>query len=362
MKILKVPLTDSYFITLFDGGTRNFSISKSGKILDGKDSLSVEFLNRREDYLNYKMIGKVSELTEDKSVKIFYNAELDAPYINYIDRTQTCESALESFKSFIVSEKWDIAEDRTCIIIPKPSKQLNGKKIMMEFSVGALDFGYGESKMDLEIFMTAITRISKSVKFSMKVPKFIHDKCMTDPDIKQRPEQDYIESDTIAHLHTMVGQRVNQAHNIWMMDNEAKDAKKVICINFASSETATRDDYNHAYTGQNISTKFNFFVAYETKGGRSSWRFFSFKKLQHGTGTTERGIAGVIDSELQGKRQWISKSPSVVIEWTQEREDFLTKLEEQFRNLSTNLNAFLKDLNEEKLELLLQNSTLLKLN
>jgi hypothetical protein len=367
MKISKVPLTDSYFITLFEGGSHtSYGISTSGQVTqDNGKYLETNFMNKREKFSNHKMFGKVSELTEEKAVSVLESAGLDTPYINYADRTKTFDSALDSLKSFI-SENWDRPEKETWMIIPKPSKQLKGKKMLMEFEVGAPDFGHGNSTMELEVFMSPITKTSKSLKFSMRIPKFLYDKCMTDSNIKERPTQDYIEYDTIASLHSAIGRYVSHAHNIWELDKKAKEAKKVICINFTSTERSERDEWNHAYTGQSIDTSFNFFVAYHA-GERASLSFhsgemFSFKKIQSGNGTTEKGIKGIIDSELEGKRNWIRSRPQVIIDWTQEREDFLNQLEEKFRSLSVNLNSFLKDLNEEKLENLIQNKDLLKLN
>jgi hypothetical protein len=362
MKILKLPLTDSYFITLFEGyeGTQySLSTSLSGTVLHNKKYIETAFQSNR--FPEHKMFGKVCNMVEEDAKKIMESAGLEAPYINYVDRELTFDSALSSFMSFLLSEKW-ITSGNTWLIIPKPSKQLKGKKMLMEFSVGAMDFGYGEGKMDLEVFMTPITKVSKSITFSMRIPKFLYDKCMTDSDIKARPLKDSIECDTIASLHSLISKYVNQAHSIWVIEKNAKGAKKVIGINFSSSEISTRDDYNHGYTGQKISTTFNFCVCYQTKDGGRGRDLFTFKKLQHGTGSTERGVKGIIDSELQGHRNWIGRNPDIIMGWTQEREDFLTSLEGSFRKLSENLNNFLKDLDEEKMELLIQNKELLKLN
>lgn len=366
MEILKTPLTDSYFITLFEGGKYStYGISKEGTVIENKVSIETNFYNRRENFSGYKMYGKLSKMTEDDAVTILESAGLESPYINYVDRTQTFDSALESLMSFVVSEDWDKDIDKTWLIIPKPSKQLKGKKMLMEFEVGAEDFSCGSRKMELEVFMTPITKLSKSVSFSMKIPKFLYDKCMTDSDIGARPIKNYIECDTISSLHTQISNYVGQAHKIWGLDKDSEDSKKIICINFNSAEKSTRDDLNHGYTGQQISTTFNFYVAYQTSGknelsGRK--KMFTFKKLQHGMGSMEKGIKGIIDSELQGGKNFIMDRPIVIIDWTQEREDFLTRLEEQFRTLSANLNSFLKDLDNDKIELLIQNNEFLKLN
>lgn len=364
MKKLTSPLTDSYFITVFEGRNTDYSLSKS---LDGvvlyNNSKNIETAFQHERFPEHKMFGMVSKMSEADAVKIMADAGLETPYINYMDRSKTFDSALSSFLSFLSSEKWDVSSENTWLIIPKPSKQLKGKKIVMEFSVGAMDFGNGNVKMDLDVFMSPITRLSKSVTFSMRIPKFLYDQCMTDAEIEARPKKDYIEAVTISGLHNAIENYVNQAHRIWKMENNAKNAKKVICINFSSSEQTTRDDWNHAYMGQQISTHFNFFVAYRSGGSRDMGReYFSYKKHQTGHGSTENGVSGIIDTELQGKRHWIGKKPSVVIDWTQEAEDFFNSLEGQFRGFSENLNKYLKDLNQDKVKELIQNKEQLKLS
>ena len=208
--------------------------------------------------------------------------------------------------------------------------------------------------------MSPITRLSKSVTFSMRIPKFLYDQCMTDADIEARPKVDYIQTSTIEGLHNSIGDYVSQAHKIWDIEKNAKNAKKVICINFSSSENTTMDDWNHAYTGQKISTHFNFFVAYQANNGRGLTHF-SYKKHQTGHGSTEKGVSGIIDTELQGERHWIRQEPSVVIDWTQEAEDFFNSLEGQFRGFSDNLNKYLKDLNQDKVKELIENKGQLKL-
>lgn len=363
MKIATLPLTNSYFITVFQGNpTATYGISNdSGYVILNKKYIETQI---RQQFKAHKMVGKFVNITNEEAVTIMASAGLKAPYIDYQNRERTTISALNSISTFLISNEWDLNEN-TWLIIPKQSKQLKGMKIMMEFNVGALDFSRREPlKMDLEVFMTPITKTSKSVKFSMMIPKFLYDQCMTDAEIEKRPKHDYIEADTIATLHAQMSGLIDQAHSIYTIEEEAKSAKKVICINFSSAERTTRDDLNHGYTGQQISTKFNFFVAYQTKEHsfmQSRHRLFTFKKYQTGSGTTEKGIKGIIDFEKQGGRNWIGDSPNVIIDWTQEREDFLTTLENNFRVLSENLNKFLADLDEIKLEALIQNKELLKL-
>ena len=365
MKIITLPLTDSFFITLFNGGKNSiYSLPKSlnGTVVRDYNAVETDF--QRQSFPDHKMFGTLAKMKEQDAKNIMESAGLVAPYIDYCCRALPCNNALDSLMSFIGSNNWEYFIEDTWLIIPNPSKKLKGKIIPMEFNVGRMDFGYGEdSKMDLDVFMSPITRLSKSVTFSVRIPTFLYNKCLTDADIENRPKHDYIECSTISGLHTEMGELVSLAHNIWEIEKNASQAKKVICINFASSERTTRDDLNFGYTGQKISTTFNFFVAFQMQSNllSSKKKLFTYKKYQTGVGSTEKGIKGIIDSELQGGRNWIGNTPSVIIDWTQKREDFLTLLEENFRKLSENLNEFLKDLDADKIEMLIQNKELLKL-
>lgn len=365
MNILTTPLTPTYFIVLFNAYSLHaeYHISKMGYVLYGSDAIETSFSNKKMMFYNHSVM-KISAITEDKAKKIFIEAGIDGvkvPYINYSNRDVPANTALESLESFI-DENWPEKWELTWIIIPKPNKELKGKKMPIEFSVGAMDFRFGDSKMELDVFMTAITKTSKSIKFSVAIPKFLYDKCMTDPVIENRPGKNYLESEALSSLHNQMQQLVNQAHNLEMNEVAAQNAKKVICIYFNSKEETVRDAYNHGYTGQRISTQFNFFIAYKVGGNDTGTRkYFTYKKYQTGMGSTERGIKGIIDTELTGGRNYLMNVPSVIINWTQEREDFLIQLEERFRSLSDNLNNFLAGLDEEKLQKLIENSQLLKL-
>jgi len=367
MDILTIPLTDTTFITLFNAYNihQNFSISKSsGYVLFNVNSIETDFSNKGIFFKNHTVI-RVNSITEEKAIKIFIEAGIDGittPYINYSNRDVEGISALESFNSFL-HENWNKDLNLTWVIIPKPNKKLSGTKIPMEFFVGKPDFtpSGGLALQDLDVYMTPITRTSKSIIFSVRIPSFIYNKCMTNPIIEERPKRNYIESSTLADLHTQMERLVGEAYHLEENERNAKNSQKVLCIYFNSKEETTRDRYNHAYTGQRISTNFSFFVAYNIKNGSggSGRNYFTYKKYQTGQGSTERGISGIIDTESKGQRNYLGDAPSVVIKWTQQREDFLIQLEERFRRLSVNLNSFLSELDEDKMQSLIENSNLL---
>ncbi len=343
MIIRNIPISNRCTITVFKGRS-DYSLSKHGEILyDRGNSYVTEFLNARARFNSHKLYN-YTKLNEKIIAQLFTDAKIEPT----------------DFDSFLATNAPEILplDNTVWLILPYTTKNLIGKPFDMDFSVGTKDFGHGNEIMTLPVYMTQITKASKSVKFSLEIPASLYDKCMENPVAEDRPTKRYIEAETISTLHNEMSKLVSLAHRISEIEKEAKKAKKIIVINFNSTEHTTRDGYNHAYTGQAISTHFNFFVAYECKTG-----IFTFKKYQTGQGSTEKGIKGIIDTENIGGRQWIKMTNTkVIVDWTQEKEDFLIKLEDDFRKLSNRLNNFLQDLDEDKLMGLINNSTQKLLN
>jgi hypothetical protein len=187
--------------------------------------------------------------------------------------------------------------------------------------------------------------------------------CMKNPDLDNRLSLKYIESENLSDLHSKMSDYANLSSHVSELLKASEMYKKKICIVFNSKETTERDSYYFAYLGQRISTNFGWYIAYEyeTKdfSGRPKKEYFTWKKNMS-TGTTIgefRGYTGVVDFEKKGIKTHIhTKPPGVIVDWTQEREDFLTALENKFRNLSENLNEFLADLDDDKIEKLITSS------
>jgi hypothetical protein len=157
----------------------------------------------------------------------------------------------------------------------------------------------------------------------------------------------------------------NQAVHVRQMEKDSEKHNKMIVISFKSSETSIRDTFNFAYLGQKIDTSFNWCVVYKYIDTWGSAQYFTWKRLN------KMNFSGISDlpnensiqhTEKQGRKFYIHGRPAgVMVEWTQEREDFLLALESKFRQLSNNLNEFLKDIDAEKLDMLIENSEKLKL-
>jgi hypothetical protein len=192
---------------------------------------------------------------------------------------------------------------------------------------------------------------------------------MEDNDVENRPQTKYIELNTLSHLHSEMQGYSSQALSIAELVRDSQKSRKMIGIVFSSSENSVRDSYNFSYLGQKINTTFNWFLIYEFNNSSNSLgaskKYYTWKKVVNKNSSIIRynGADGIIDLESKGEKSYLTRKPEgVLIEWTQEREDFLTLLEQKFRNLSSNLNEFLSDLNEDKLDLLIGSSSLNLLN
>lgn len=327
MRIEKYPLTENYYIIVFEGGrNRKFSLSNSGTVCEG-NFIDTTFSNRRYNLEGYKMFGRILDKEES--------------YFSHI-----CPK--KELISFLERQGYEVTQD-TWMLCPKPPKKLKGVKMKILFNLGNPNFMYGESEFrELDVYMTPITNTTKSVTFSVMIPEHIYNACSLDPQEDLRPKFRHIESESLSFLHSTIKGMYNQAFYLAERERESKKAKKVICINFNSSENTERDGYNFGYTGQKVSVVFNFYVCYHT--GKE---YYTYNKVD--------GKKGVLDNTASGLKSYIKQNPKVVIDWTQEREDFLLSLEDNFRKLSNNLNGFLKDLDSDKLDLLVSNSELLQL-
>lgn len=359
-KIIKeLFLFPNYKIIVFQGNARYYTI-KSGHVCygnyEGKNApfVDTDFSNKRVDAYNLKMLGKLSELTDDNALVVFKEsryAKSNYPNFEDIDGINL-NSPLESLKSYLKSEGWDIEDNKTWIIIPKPTKKLGGTKLEIEFEICNEEFTRPMIKTILPVHFTQIKIDTKEIKYSVEIPDYLYDYLMLHPQIEKRPKSKVFESNVFSQVIGYIGQLSTDAVNLSSTDREEKKAKKVILIQFNSSQTAQRDDYQFGYTGNRTGITYQYFVGYKFREGLMNQEYLCVnKRYESGKGlveipTTERRIY-IGNGEKNFK----------AIEWTQEREDFLNVIEVNFKKLSDNLNSYLRDLDGDKLDLLISNGT-----
>lgn len=134
---------------------------------------------------------------------------------------------------------------------------------------------------------------------------------------------------------------------VMLKDSDDAKVDKYIAIRFNQTSNKDRDAFNHAYLGTQIKSSFQFFVCYkeEQKGfDRRVWK------------TNE-----AVSSNYSGKtRKWFYYDVRVIennfqtIKWTQEREDFLQKVQDKLQSVNEELSKFLSNIDDNKIEKLMK--------
>lgn len=302
--------------------------------------------NKVENTENYKILGKLSELDEKKASVIFKEAkhsnDLYPDFEN--DKSETISTALDSLKSYLRFEKWDL-NDEIWIAIPKPSAKLTGKKTIVEFDITPESFDRATIKIQLPVYTSDIKIDTKSINYSIEIPDYLYDFIMCHPEINKRPESKVIKTDIFSRLQSDLNHWNNLALELTQYDRDCANSKKYIFISFNSNQKEERDAYQWGYAGKRTSINFQYFIGYSIKNSNN---IFVEKRFENGQFVeipkTQRKVC--INSTGGFKR----------IEWTQEREDFLSMIEINFKQLSDNLNLYLKDLDSDKLDNLIANN------
>lgn len=141
---------------------------------------------------------------------------------------------------------------------------------------------------------------------------------------------------------------------------------KKIFISFTNSDAVNRNGYNYAYLGEQITSKFNFFVGFEVvykkqnnSLGKRPKYIVDHAYYPDGASINfkERGghgiVKGVIYEPFQGR---VYERDYSIVDWTQEREDFLNLIYSKFQKLNIDLNTFLSNLDNNKLDEIIQNT------
>lgn len=318
------------------------------------NSIESDFMNNRIDVSNYKMLGKLSELTEGHAMTVFKEARYgQSSYPNFMDIDgDKFMSSLVSLKSYLASEGWSFPEDKTWIIIPKPTKKLVGNKIDIEFEISNEKFD-GYIKTLLPVYFSPIKSNTTEITYTVETPDYLYDFLTHHPETDKRPKSKIYTTNVFSSIITHIRDLSSNANNLRSADEDEKKAKKVILIRFSSSQKDQRDSYNFGYTGKQTGINYQYYIGYAVTENYSLVRMSKIrvdKRYESGKGFvkvpyTARKIAIGNCDDFK------------VLDWTQEREDFLNVIEVNFKKLSDNLNNYLSDLDADKLDLLITQGT-----
>jgi hypothetical protein len=350
-----------YKLIVFKDSNKFVSCSANGiHVCHGHESNPYEFVNNdfhnayRGKVDNFKMLGRISEIDEVKAKRIFKQSGYKGKkYPSFsLEGPAELDSALDSLKSFLEYQRWNYPEDKSWILIPVPSKKPKGDKFQVETKICSEDFKNIRNKVVLDFYMTKITKDIKEIMYYVEIPEFIYEFLMAYPNDETKPPSKLLESKTFSGLLEKLYSVCRDAVSLQELDDELNRAQKVIVVNFNSSQRDVKDPKNFGYAGKRTGIGFQFFVGYEIK---------SRGMFDRGSGIYvdkrfESGVNGKLIEIGHHQRNVAVEQPGRVIKWTQEREDFFRMIEENFKQLSDNLNNYLSDIDEDKMDLLIEQS------
>jgi hypothetical protein len=150
---------------------------------------------------------------------------------------------------------------------------------------------------------------------------------------------------------------------------ETETMKKKLFISFKHSESHTTNNLNGGYTGKLIRQEFRYFTGYEVMTSKFS-NLMSREKIQKqyitkilyaspNSSIRKRDTGFTEDRELFLKLPNLNQSNDSfeseysIIDWTEEREKFCEKIQNTFIAVNNELDNFLKNIDDNKMDMLI---------
>lgn len=226
----------------------------------------------------------------------------------------------------------------------------------------------------------------KDVIFSVKVPTFIYDQ-LVDTEKKYRSyskmkadkkadkkrgvqtfesDRDYylsktLKSKLISDLKEQLFQLSLDVVNINTKEDLKKDKK--LFISFDSSSTKQRNA-SHTYMGKKTISTFQFFVGYKTekknhitdKIENLYYSYFKYGNVKMGDGQLELMETTELHPLNASYHQIDMEKSFDIIDWSEEREEYLTNLQNKFEELNGKIDGFLSNIDDQKIESLMSST------
>jgi hypothetical protein len=268
-------------------------------------------------------------------------------------------------------------------------------KIKVSFNLPTADFKKSEFKeLPVEMHIPESMVVSGNIEYSVSIPDYMfnelantEDKFKTEYDQNNREISGLFSERTVTRKFkktqtsvlvrslqdyiSSLTQFINEKHSI-----ETATMKKKLFISFKHSEVHTTNGLNSAYTGKSIQQSFKYFVGYEVMTTKfkelKDWGNTEHKKKyiskilyaapgssirKNDTGFKEKeDLFLPLPSYCQSEKDF--ENQYSILDWTEEREDFCKKVQEKFVKVNEELDSFLKNLDDNKMEMLMSNAGL----
>jgi hypothetical protein len=270
-------------------------------------------------------------------------------------------------------------------------------KIKVPFSIPTADLKSNERKLlNVEMKISDDLEVTGDIEYSVVIPDFMFNELAdTEPQFEtkfninnradrisglfsgrhltrkfQKTQTSILVSNLQDYINGLT-QFINDRHSA-----ETATMYKKIFISFNHSDAHTRNNLNAAYTGRRISQGFQYFTGYEVMTdkfsglGREVKKQYISKIYYAAEGASMRkldtGFKEKDDLFLtllnHGESIKLFEERYSIIDWSEEREDFCKKIQDMFVRVNTELEDFLKDIDNKKMDALMSGSGLKFLN
>ncbi len=256
-------------------------------------------------------------------------------------------------------------------------------KLKVLFDIPSKDFKSSEYvSLNVEAVVDIEQPIQEDFEYKMTIPDFMFNELAdSEPQFKTTYDQNNkkisgcFSNKTVSYKFqkTQTSTSINVLKNYiltltqhlldkYSVENESM--KKKIFIQFNHSASHVSNGLNGAYQGEVISQSFRFFTGYEVMTDKFSGVFRKVEKryitkieYHSPLSTTRNKDTGFKEVEnlnlpLPSYNQSVENFEKnySIIDWTEEREEFCIKIRDAFIKVNTELESFLKDIDSEKID------------
>lgn len=208
--------------------------------------------------------------------------------------------------------------------------------------------------------------------FEVNIPKYLKDYLNNKfPEYDEFEEKDYSETKkrkftyivrfpNLKDVIDFFGKMTSRA--LFLKEIEKADKhNKVIFIKSISSRKSSRDNYNFADMNKKLELSFQFFVAYEMI---EKDKFLSTGKFKY-FGLKRNGNSSMGNNEYKSTNLPFLMESTLnqfkKIKWTQEREDYLTQMENAIIEIQDRIHNFVDSISDENIDNLLKQKDIFRL-
>lgn len=264
-------------------------------------------------------------------------------------------------------------------------------KIKVPFTLPTADFkGYERKELNVDMNIPDSLTVNGNIEYSVVIPDYMFNeladtepqfKTVYDPNTRKvsglfsdrtitykfKKTQTSLLIGSLQEYISSLTQFINDRHSV-----ETSTMKKKLFISFKHSDTHTTNGLNSAYTGKQISQSFRFFTGYEVMTSKFSGlekkvtKQYISKIFYSAPGSTLRKL----DTNFQEKEDLFLPIRNTgqstedleniysIIDWSEEREKFCERIQETFKNVNEELDNFLTNIDDNKMDALISNGGL----